>query len=220
MRKGRLRSRRLKIWGADYLHYRYLWPNIESAVHRALESNGTHTPIVLDVGCGNKPYKDLFGESLYIGLDCGTEDSSPDLIGDATQLPIGTGAVDIVFSTQVIEHVRNPGLMVKECSRVLKPGGSLILTGPFYWPLHEEPYDFHRFTKYGFAHYLEEAGFSEWEIEEDGGDWAQVCLSVSLRLNRRWLAPFRVLVNSAGAIMDSAFASRLSPSNYTILARR
>jgi SAM-dependent methyltransferase len=218
--KYRLQERRLKIWTAGYLHYRYLWPNIEAAVQRALLSVPCKVPTILDIGCGHRPYSDLFGESNYIGLDHGTEDTSPDVVGDAMQLPIRSEAADIVFSTQVIEHVPNPGLMIRECYRVLKPGGYLILTGPFYWPLHEEPFDFHRFTKYGFAHYLSEAGFSEWEIKEDGGDWAQLFLSMSLRASPRWLAPLRVLINCAGVLLDSLQNAKLSPANYTILARR
>jgi len=217
---GRLRKRRLKIWGTDYLHYRYLWPNIESMIRKALQTVPNDAITVLDVGCGHKPYRELFGGVSYVGLDYGTLDSSPDVVGDATRLPVRSGAVDVVFSTQVIEHVRNPEQMVMECARVLRPGGSLIITGPLYWPLHEEPYDFHRFTKYAFANYLMEAGFETWNIVEDGGDWAQICLSISLHLNQRWLAPVRAVVNSLGLFLDWAFPSRLSPANYTVLARR
>ena len=216
----RLQKRQLKIWTADYLHYRYLWPNIEAAVQRARLSVPCEVPTILDIGCGHRPYSDLFEKSNYIGLDHGTDDTSPDVVGDGMRLPICSGAVDIVFSTQVIEHVPNPGLMIRECYRVLKPGGYLILTGPFYWPLHEEPFDFHRFTKYGFAHYLSEAGFSEWEIKEDGGDWAQFFLSLSLRFSPRWLAPLRVMINCAGVLLDSIQNPKISPANYTILARR
>lgn len=220
MGKARLRSRALRIWRVDYLHYRYLWPNIESAVQRALASLRLNSPVVLDIGCGQRPYRDLFGGCSYIGLDYGTEDTCPDVLGDASCLPFAAGTVDMVFSTQVIEHVRYPDLMVKECGRVLRPGGYLVLTGPFYWPLHEEPLDFHRFTRYGFAGYLRDAGFTDWEIKPDGGDWAQICLSISLRLKRRWLAPLRVVVNSVGTILDSSFASTTCPANYTIIARR
>ena len=59
-------------------------------------------------------------------------------------------------------------MMVRECSRVLRPNGFLILSGPFFWPLHEEPYDFFRFTKYGFEQLLRSAEFLEWQIVEDG----------------------------------------------------
>ena len=132
-------------------------------------------------------------------------------------LPIRDQSVDIVFATQVIEHVTQPHVMIRECKRILRPNGFLILSGPFFWPLHEEPHDFFRFTKYGFEQLLRHAGFSEWEIREDGGDWAQMMLSVCLRLNK-WLFPLRCIVNVTGAILDSVSDSRRLPANYTVLA--
>jgi len=151
-------------------------------------------------------------------MDHGIVDTSPDFVGDALRLPIRDRSVDIVFATQVIEHVTNPHIMVKECKRVLRPNGCLILSGPFFWPLHEEPYDFFRFTKYGFEQLLKDAGFREWQILEDGGDWAQMMLSVCLRLNK-WLFPLRCAVNLTGAFLDSVSRSTRLPANYTVLAK-
>jgi SAM-dependent methyltransferase len=219
MEKHRLQRRILKLWRSDYLTYKYLWPNVEWAAKTSLERlSRDRRPIVLDIGCGHKPYRDLFPAIQYFGMDRGMDDSSPDLVGDALCLPVKDQSVDIVFAAQVIEHVPKPHLMVQECKRVLRPNGYLILTGPFYWPLHEEPYDFFRFTKYGFEHLLKDAGFLEWQIREDGGDWAQIMLSVSLRLSRWWI-PLRCAVNIAGALLDEIQPSRKSPANYTILAR-
>jgi hypothetical protein len=45
---------------------------------------------------------------------------------------------------------------------------------PFYWPLHEIPYDFYRFSKYGFENLLKKAGFQEIAIIANGGTWAQI----------------------------------------------
>jgi SAM-dependent methyltransferase len=216
--KGRLQRRTLRIWKQDYLHYKYLLPNLEWAARTALEHIGSKCPKVLDIGCGHKPYRDLFFSTQHWGMDHGIVDTSPDFVGDALCLPIRDQSVDIVFATQVIEHLTNPHVMVRECKRVLRPNGFLILSGPFFWPLHEEPYDFFRFTKYGFEQLLKEAGFLEWQILEDGGDWAQFMLSVCLRLNK-WLFPLRCAVNLTGALLDSVSKSTRLPANYTVLAR-
>ena len=215
---GRLQRRTLRIWKQDYLHYKYLWPNLEWAARTALERISSDCPKVLDIGCGHKPYRDLFPRAQHWGMDHGIVDTSPDFVGDALRLPIRDQSVDIVFATQVIEHLTNPHVMVRECKRVLRPNGCLILSGPFFWPLHEEPYDFFRFTKYGFEQLLKDAGFLEWQILEDGGDWAQMMLSVCLRLNK-WLFPLRCAVNLTGAFLDSVSKSTRLPANYTVLAR-
>lgn len=220
MGKHRLKNRRLRIWRADYLTSKYLWRNIEHVIRLAKDADNTPCPLVLDVGCGHKPYRECFGDVRYLGMDFTTKDSSPDFVGDACRIPIRTGAVDIVLCTQVIEHVPEPSELLCELHRVLRPGGSLILTGPMYWPLHEEPYDFYRFTKYGFIHLLKKSGFSSWEILEDGGDWAQILLAVNLRLTSRLAAPIRCAVNVAGVVLNMLSTSKVSPANYTIWARR
>ena len=217
---GRLVQRRLRIWRADSLHYRYLWPDIERSIAAARSRVGAASPLVLDVGCGNRPYRDLFEGCRYIGTDYFTEDTRPDAIMDATRLALGDDRFDIVFCTQVIEHVPDPAALVAETHRVLRPGGWLVLTGPFWWPHHEEPHDFHRFTRYGFANLLRRAGYAEFEITPEGGDWAQVFLAVNLRLPGKALAPLRLAANLAGVAMDRLRPSYSSPSGWTVMARK
>jgi SAM-dependent methyltransferase len=219
-RAGRLTERRLRPWRQDYLVYRYLWPHIAEAVGRARAGVSAARPSVLDLGCGNRPYADLFDGCDYLGVDRSADDSRPDVITDATRLALDGERFDIVFCTQVIEHVPEPRALVHESFRVLRPGGFLVLTGPFWWPLHEEPHDYHRFTRHGFADMLAGAGFGDVEIVPDGGDWAQFFLAIALRLGGRPLAPVRLLTNLAGAALDRAAPSYTYPANYTVLARR
>jgi SAM-dependent methyltransferase len=219
-RPRRISARRLRPWRQDYLVYRYLWPDIERAVERARSEVGVEQPRVLDVGCGNRPYADLFEGCRYLGVDRSTEDALIDAVTDATRLGFRGACFDIVFCTQVVEHVPAPASLVAETFRVLRPGGFLVLTGPFWWPLHEEPYDFQRFSRYGLAHLLEAAGFHDFEILPDGGDWAQLFLNVALRLGGRPLAPVRLLTNALGAALDRLAPSFKCPANYTVLARK
>jgi SAM-dependent methyltransferase len=217
--RGRLTERRLRPWRQDYLVYRYLWPHITAAVRQARAGLGDR-PSVLDLGCGNRPYADLFEGCEYLGVDYSADDCQPDVITDATRLALRAERFDLVFCTQVIEHVPDPRALVHESFRVLRPGGYLVLTGPFWWPMHEEPHDYHRFTRHGFAHMLCGAGYDEVVITPDGGDWAQFFLSVALRLGGPVLAPVRLLTNLAGAGLDRVAPSFTYPANYTILARR
>jgi hypothetical protein len=95
----------------------------------------------------------------------------------------------------------------------------LILTGPFYWPLHEEPHDYYRFTKYGFQNLLKVAGYSSWEIWPDGGDWTQIFLSINLQLQRTCFIPLVIIFNLSGLIMEFLDHREKIPANYTIIAR-
>jgi SAM-dependent methyltransferase len=155
----------------DFLVMHFLIPELKSAIRDYA------TRHVLDVGCGNKPYESLF-EGLtdsYVGCDVIQSDGHKvDVICPATQLAFEDDQFDTVFSTQVIEHVDDPFKMLSECFRVLKKGGYLILSAPFTWELHEEPYDFYRFTKYGLKSMLEKHGFDVIYVNPNGGKWAAV----------------------------------------------
>jgi SAM-dependent methyltransferase len=117
---------------------------------------------VIDVGCGVQPYRSMLGGfAHYVGFDSpGRPDSaaSADVFGDALALPLADGCADAVLCTEVMEHVSDPAAMLAEIHRVLRPGGHLVITVPFTWQVHDEPYDYWRFTEYGLRLVLERAG--------------------------------------------------------------
>jgi SAM-dependent methyltransferase len=215
----RLRTRKSRIWSGGFLAHRYLWRNLEAAVTEAKRQLPSDSRIVLDVGCGNKPYADLFSDCLYIGANYSTIDASPDIVADAMQLPIASQSVDLVFCSQVIEHVPRPWKLVDECHRVLKRGGWLVLSAPFYWPLHEEPHDYFRFTRYGLESLIVNSGFTHCKVECDGGDNARFWLS-AIHASPKWLGRFlNVPFNVLGIILDKVSSHASLPANYTVLAR-
>jgi len=126
----------------------------------------------LDVGCGNRPYEYLFPTGQYIGIDIETSGrpkamKCPDFFYDGTVIPFGDGEFDLVISTQVLEHVPDPLLLLKEMARVCKSGGKLVISLPFVYQEHEEPYDFFRFTQFAVAELLEKSGFRIVESKRD-----------------------------------------------------
>lgn len=139
----------------------YLWDSISRA-SRYAQGN------LLDIGCGQKPYSEIFNNKVksYIGLDL--RDDHADLHGSALALPFKANRFDTVVSFQVLEHVPDPFLMIREAARVLKTGGYLILTAPLFGSIHEEPDDYFRFTKYGLRVLVENAGLKVIYIEEQG----------------------------------------------------
>jgi SAM-dependent methyltransferase len=165
---SRLNTTDIKIDDLYYLHYKYYHEDLFSAFRLYAKGN------LLDIGCGNKPYeKALTNITSYTGVDIiQSSDSKVDILCPANNIPLNSSTFDTVISTQTIEHVEDHQGLVNEAFRLLTPSGYFILSGPLYWPLHEEPYDFFRFTKYGFKYILENAGFKIVEIKSNGGKWS------------------------------------------------
>lgn len=119
---------------------------------------------LLDVGCGRKPYQKLFAKiSEYIGLEIDTPENrsnkNADFYYDGTTFPFPDESFDTVLANQVFEHVFNPDEFLSNISRVLRPNGYLLLTVPFVWDEHEQPYDYARYSSFGLRHILEKHGF-------------------------------------------------------------
>ncbi len=119
---------------------------------------------ILDVGCGTKPYRELFLTSEYVGLEIDTPENrrnkNADFFYSGTEFPFQDQEFDVVITSQVLEHVFDPGAFAMEIHRVLKVGGTLLLTVPFIWEEHEQPYDFGRYSSFGIAHLLRQHGFT------------------------------------------------------------
>lgn len=117
---------------------------------------------LLDVGCGSRPYQTLFQVDTYVGLEYDTPQNRAEKIADlwydGSRFPCPDASFDIVLCNQVLEHVFEPKCFLAEVFRVLRPGGRLVLTVPFVWDEHEQPYDCARYTRFGIRHLLDQAG--------------------------------------------------------------
>ena len=119
--------------------------------------------IVLDVGCGQKPYESLFICDRYIGLELDNpenrQNKKVDLFYDGKHIPVRDDCFDNIIIFEVFEHVFNPDEFVAELYRVLKPGGAMLMTAPFVWDEHSQPYDYARYSSFGLKFILEKHGF-------------------------------------------------------------
>lgn len=131
---------------------------------------------LLDVGCGQKPYRHLFPVADYIGMEYDSPEnrqSKPaDVFYDGHHFPFPDGEFDACLATQVLEHVFTPDAFLEEIRRILKPGGLLLLTVPFVWDEHEQPHDFARYSSFGLRHLLEQHGFAIREQHKTGASLA------------------------------------------------
>jgi SAM-dependent methyltransferase len=119
---------------------------------------------MLDVGCGTMPYRDLFPNAApYEGLEINQERQAHNrrvtYFYDGKTIPIADNHFAAMLCSEVLEHSFLPERLLSECHRVLRPGGTLLLTIPFLWPEHEQPWDSQRFTHFGLRRRLEAAGF-------------------------------------------------------------
>jgi SAM-dependent methyltransferase len=131
-------------------------------------ANLSHDALVLDAGAGDAPYRHLFAEYQYQSTDflrVNKQYSDVSYVCDLQNIPVQADRYDLVVLTQVLEHLPEPKLVLKDIYRILKPGGKLWLSAPLYFPEHEVPFDFYRYTQFGFRYLLTEAGFDIERIE-------------------------------------------------------
>ncbi|MBC7606934.1 MAG: class I SAM-dependent methyltransferase [Burkholderiales bacterium] len=124
---------------------------------------------MIDIGCGEKPYKTMLAKYIgaHIGVDhhdCSHDQTNIDLFGSAYSIPVDNNSFDSAICTAVLEHLEEPEQAIRECFRVLKNDGFAIYSVPFIWHLHEEPRDFFRYSTYGLQHLFQKSGFKIIEI--------------------------------------------------------
>jgi SAM-dependent methyltransferase len=215
---------------ANFLHFQFL-PSYY--FRRDLRQDGGRLQgRLLDVGCGNQPYRALLtGVKSYIGLDYPVTQaiqdfqSRPEVYGDARRLPFADASFDAVLCAQVLEHVDRPQQVLREIGRVLKPGGCGILSAPFIYNLHVEPYDFFRFSPFGLRTLLEGAGLKVRAMRCQGGigtavvqllhNWA---ISGMARLARRRRALAGVFALAAPLLLLGCAANNLAALGLDKLA--
>ena len=119
----------------------------------------------LDVGAAYSYYRQYFPNSTTLDV-APRPGVTVDIVGDAHDMAqVGDCTFDVVLCTEVLEHLHTPARAIAEFRRVLRPGGLLLLSTRFVFPLHDTPGDLYRFTRYGLEHLLAE--FDIVEIAEE-----------------------------------------------------
>lgn len=138
---------------------------------------------LLDIGCSAKPYRALLGAEMHVGIDWPQtihRNIQIDAFADASVLPFRDGIFQTILCTEVLEHLKTPHRALGEMARVAAPQAHLILSVPFIFRVHEQPYDFFRYTPFALRYLLEEAGFEVIHMIPRGGTLS-VWLDVSFR---------------------------------------
>lgn len=122
--------------------------------------------LVLDAGCGEKPYASLF-KQVYLGIDLPPSDdylgshkrTNADIYSDVQFLPFKDETFTGVLSTFVITHLVEPQRFFNEAYRVLRSGGILVVCERQMWHTYGVEADYWRFTANGLKLLAHKAGF-------------------------------------------------------------
>ncbi len=139
---------------------------------------------ILDAGAGELANKKYCSHLNYVsqdfcqyegsgnnkGLQTGSwETQQTDIVGDIADIPEADESFDVVLCSEVLEHLPSPVLALQEFQRLLKKGGTLILTAPFCSLTHFAPYHYSTgFNQYFYEHHLEKLGFELIEMSANG----------------------------------------------------
>lgn len=149
---------------------------------------------ILDAGAGTQQYKKFCKHLIYVsqdfaeydgkgdmhGLQTGEFDySTLDIVSDIISIPVNDNSFDAIMCVEILEHVPEPSLALKELMRILKPGGKLILTAPFNSLSHYTPYHFSTgFNKYWYNYHLEKYNGEIISIEPNGNYFEYIAQEV------------------------------------------
>jgi SAM-dependent methyltransferase len=181
-----------------YLALSGLNRHLEAAIQREL--GGRRDLVVLDLGCGEKPYYPWFAPhaARYIGVDAYPGRLVDHVCPAENVAALAAETADALLCTQVLEHVLDPGQVVREIHRLLKPGGVCLLTTHGTFPYHGQPRDYWRWTHEGLARAFETAApFSRVQVEATEGIASAiggllVFYGASLGARYPWLQPLAI----------------------------
>lgn len=142
---------------------------IREFVQDVLASDDVPKGLLLDLGCGRRPYEKLCKESKRPSIAVDIHSSSlANIIADACNLPFEHGAFECILCSEVIEHIDDYDKAIGEMSRLLKPGGILLITWPFIYGMHDFPADHNRFSEFAMEKNLKRHGFAIIQIRRRG----------------------------------------------------
>jgi len=196
---------------------------------------------VLDVGCGQSPYRHLLGKGAeYLGMDFeGSshfeyEKESGVTYFDGVHFPLEDESVDHVICTEVLEHCPDPMVIVREMHRVLRKGGTGVVTVPWSARYHYIPHDYFRYTPATLATLFKD--FARADVEARGTDVASISSKIivlafrpllggkrspTTLLGSALLAPLALVAAGIGqAALSLELGSPDDPLGYTVWLRK
>lgn len=238
----------------NHLREMFVLPRLQSAICQQIKSwSDQFAPgsQVLDIGCGQQPYRSsILQHGLnYLSFDVTQNDNQQvDFLGkiDDFQLPetlLEAGPYDMILLTEVLEHVSDWRQAFHNLSKLLSPGGEILITCPFIFPLHETPFDFWRPTQFALASFSESHGFEVKNHQTLGSTtdclglilghlivgmkyqtttsfWRRIKVSMQQRVLKTLLKGFHSIVKAGWLEPNFGSLNNLYVSNVTVLTHK
>lgn len=182
----------------------------------------------LDLGAGTAKYRWMIEPKTtsYTTFDA-VPGAGIDVVGDVLDAPFAGDSFDTVISTQVLEHVEKPWVMVREINRILKKGGFCILTAPFLVPYHADPHDYFRYTTEGLKSLFKNSGFEIAECSGYGSTYATlseiihfVYFNPYTKKPLTWSERILRYINKVAAFLDKYTRNSIVYPNTYIVAKK
>ncbi len=140
---------------------------------------------------------------------------NPDIIADICYWK-KDNYYDAIVMSEVLEHLHSPNLAIENIFHSLKENGKLIITVPFILPIHEEPYDYYRYTKYGLKFLLRNFKNVCIENRNNWGETIMVLLARTMRNENKSLVNFSIFFVILAYISYPFFwfVAKILPSNF------
>lgn len=169
--------------------------------------------VVLDIGASGNDHREYFPNRTTLDIDAS---KNADVVGDAHNLPFKDASFEVVVCSEMLEHADDPRRVISEIGRVLKPGGRVILTTRFAFPIHDAPNDYWRFTPNGLRKLFSQ--FEVIEVATDGGPFHAIAIQLQRILFQTDLHKIIKGIVYLFMIMFS-YADKLIPHQYGNIGR-
>lgn len=185
--------------------------------------------LLVDFGCGDMPYRSVIEPMVgkYLGVDLEMNPQAEHHIDFDSKTTLPENYANIVLSNQVLEHVDSPEGYLQEALRILKPGGTIILTTHGYWFYHPTPNDYWRWTSAGLRKIVEKEGFqitSFFGIMGLAASGLQLLQdAIGVKLPKFLLSPFALFMQTLIRLFDKIHTQEQrnrDASLYIVIAKK
>lgn len=215
------------IFHTRYVHLTQLRDATMQKIQELTANNKNQ--ILVDFGCGDMPYRSVIEPLVgkYLGVDLEMNPKAEHHIDFDSKTTLPDNYADIILSNQVLEHVDLPSGYLKEAYRILKPGGTIILTTHGYWFYHPTPNDYWRWTSAGLKKTVEAEDFkitSFYGIMGLAASGIQLLQdAICLKLPKFLIPPFALVMQGMIRLfnkMNSQAQRDRDASLYVVLAQK